>query len=482
MADTSAPATATLPRVIQGGMGVAVSSWQLARRVSMAGGLGVVSGTGLDIVLARRLQDGDPDGDVRRALAAFPVPEIAAEILERYFVEGGKAADAPYLPTSRPSLDPSLRADRLIVAANFVEVWLAREGHGGTVGVNYLEKIQMTTPASAYGAMLAGVDAVLMGAGIPAHIPAMLTTLADHGTTSLPVDVADAGDEKYVIAFDPIATLGTRLAPVTRPTFLAIVSSHVLAAYLARDEATRPDGFVIEAPTAGGHNAPPRGKLVVDDLGQPVYGPRDEANLTAMVDLGLPFWLAGSFGTPERLREALELGASGIQVGTLFALSLDSGFRGDLRDALLASIADDTLVVRTDALASPTGFPFKVVQMPGTLSDTALHEARTTVCDLGHLRQPFRKADGAIDYRCASEPAAIFVRKGGEAEATQGRVCLCNALCASVGLPQVRKGGEPELPLITLGDDLVGARVLLASHPGGWTADTAVRWLLGEPA
>ena len=66
----------------------------------------------------------------------------------------------------------------LTVVANFVEVFLAKEGHDGVVGVNYLEKIQMTTPAAAYGAMLAGVDAVLMGAGIPAHIPAMLDDLA----------------------------------------------------------------------------------------------------------------------------------------------------------------------------------------------------------------------------------------------------------------------------------------------------------------
>ena len=48
------------PVIIQGGMGVAVSSWHLAREVSRAGHLGVVSGTALDAVLARTLQDGDP--------------------------------------------------------------------------------------------------------------------------------------------------------------------------------------------------------------------------------------------------------------------------------------------------------------------------------------------------------------------------------------------------------------------------------------
>ena len=66
------------PIIIQGGMGVAVSAWHLAREVAQRGQLGVVSGTALDGVLARRLQDGDPGGHMRRALAAFPSPAIRA--------------------------------------------------------------------------------------------------------------------------------------------------------------------------------------------------------------------------------------------------------------------------------------------------------------------------------------------------------------------------------------------------------------------
>ena len=51
---------AFLPVIIQGGMGAGVSSWRLARAVSSTGQLGVVSGTALDVILARRLQEGDP--------------------------------------------------------------------------------------------------------------------------------------------------------------------------------------------------------------------------------------------------------------------------------------------------------------------------------------------------------------------------------------------------------------------------------------
>ncbi|GAB1456216.1 hypothetical protein MASR2M48_15240 [Spirochaetota bacterium] len=56
------------PSIIQGGMGVGVSDWRLARSVSIQGALGVVSGTALDTVMARRLQQGDQGGHMRRGL------------------------------------------------------------------------------------------------------------------------------------------------------------------------------------------------------------------------------------------------------------------------------------------------------------------------------------------------------------------------------------------------------------------------------
>ena len=66
-----------LPKIIQGGMGAGVSSWYLANTVANLGQLGVVSGTAIELIVARRLQDGDEGGHMRRALAAFPFPEMA---------------------------------------------------------------------------------------------------------------------------------------------------------------------------------------------------------------------------------------------------------------------------------------------------------------------------------------------------------------------------------------------------------------------
>ena len=94
------------PIIIQGGMGVAVSSWQLARAVAKAGHLGVVSGTALDGVLARVLQDGDPGGHARRALAHFPSPAMAQRVLDAYFLEGGRAEGQPYRPHPTLTIAP----------------------------------------------------------------------------------------------------------------------------------------------------------------------------------------------------------------------------------------------------------------------------------------------------------------------------------------------------------------------------------------
>lgn len=467
-----------LPVVIQGGMGVAVSSWPLARAVSARGQLGVVSGTALDVVVARRLQDGDPGGHVRRALAHFPVPELAARVLRRYFRPGGRGPGQPYAPVPKLRLTATPATLELSVVANFAEVWLAKEGHDGLVGINFLEKVQMATPAAAYGAMLAGVDYVLMGAGIPAEIPQLLDRLARHEPVQLDAHV-DGATTSYRVGLDPRELTGGDLAPLRRPRFLAIVSAHVLAAYLAREEATRPDGFVIEGPPAGGHNAPPRGRLVLDEDGQPVFGPRDEADLAKVAAVGLPFWLAGGYSTPDRVREALAAGAVGVQAGTPFALASESGVAPDLRRELLVRLGGGDLSVRTDPLASPTGFPFKVVSLPGTLSGDETFEARPRLCDLGYLRVPFERAPGKVGYRCPGEPVEAYARKGGAVEDTVGRKCLCNGLTATVGLGQTRKDGYEEPALVTLGTDLDGVGQLLARYPDGWTAEQAVDFLLG---
>jgi len=461
-----------LPQIIQGGMGVAVSNWRLANAVSRAGQLGVISGTGMDTVLVRRLQDGDPGGHVRRAMERFPIPGVAQEVLRRYFNPNGRTEGAAYklLPMYKQVV--SAARQRVTMLANFVEVSLAREGHDGPVGINLLTKVQMPNMASLYGAMLAGVNVVLMGAGIPREIPGVLDALAEHRLATLRFDVEGLGrEETEVLRFDP----QEHWAPsgvLERPRFIAVVAAASLAATLARKSNGRVDGFVVEGPTAGGHNAPPRGELRLSDRGEPVYGDRDIVDLAKLRELSLPFWLAGGAGSPEGRRAALAGGAAGIQVGTLFAYCDESGIAPNVKQRVLEAVAAGEASVRTDPRASPTGYPFKIVELPGE-PDPA---ERPRICDIGYLRTPARTAAGKLVYRCPAEPVDAYVAKGGSAADTVGRRCLCNGLVASVGYAQTR-ATEDEHPLVTSGDDLLHISRFLGERRG-YTAHDVITYLL----
>jgi len=467
------------PRIIQGGMGVGVSNWRLANAVSRLGQLGVVSGTALDTVFVRRLADGDLGGHMRRGLDAFPFPAMARRIWEEYFVPGGKSSPTPYPNLPMHQHVQSRKRAELCIIANFVEVFLAREGHDHPVGINFLEKVQLPHLTSIYGAMLAGVGYVLMGAGIPLQIPAVLDAfVAQHPAVyRLNVAGAPAGAET-LMHFDPSDYAEGPLPRLERPKFLAIVSSNTLAVTMLRRASGRVDGFVIEGPTAGGHNAPPRGKLQLTSSGEPIYGERDAVNLADLRALGVPFWLAGGYGHAGQLHDALEQGAAGIQAGTAFAFSRESGLRDDVKATVIEQAVAGTAAVHTDPRVSPTGFPFKVVQLQGTWSEAAVYQARQTVCDLGYLREPYTMPDGRIGYRCAAEPVATYVAKGGDPEDTVGRKCLCNALLANIGHPQIRDNGALELPLVTAGDDLNVVAQFVAPAARSYSAADVVSALL----
>ena len=470
--------------IIQGGMGAGVSTWKLARSVAECGQMGVVSGTAIDLIVARRLQTGDPGGHCRRALRHFPFPDVAERILERYFIEGGKAADAPFRSIPVPAVEPSPQLLELTVAANFVEVFLAKEGHDGTVGINYLEKIQLPTLPSIFGAMLAGVDRVLMGAGIPRLIPGILDRLSRGEDVELPIVV---GKDKAgtMSRFSPRAFCGGEPPKLNRPKFLAIVASAALAVMLAKKADGHVDGFIVEGPTAGGHNAPPRGRTKLDDNGEPIYGERDNVDLAEFRAIGRPFWLAGSYGRPERLSAALAEGAAGVQVGTAFAYCDESGIAPHLKQHVIDRVlAGEEIRVITDPRASPTGFPFKIVDKAGTAKDPETYAQRKRVCDLGYLRHAFRKEDGSVGWRCPSEPHAAWEKKAGEAEETENRICVCNGLMATIGLGQTRKwGGDwltEEPPLITSGNDLEAIRRFMPPGARSYGAADVVKQILGE--
>ena len=459
-------------------MGIGVSGWQLAGVVARLGQLGVVSGAGAHIVMSRVLQHGDEGSHYRRALAQFPDQGMAERVLASYFVAGGIDPATPFRGIRQFSVESCREVIEFTMCANFAQVWLAKEGHGNGIGVNFLEKVQLPFLFALYGALLAGVDYILIGAGVPNQVPAALQKLARHEPASyllhIPGDGANAG--KVFVTFDPADFFPPGRPQLKVPKFFPIVASASLAQALMKSGDI--DGFVIEGPTAGGHNAPPRGHSQLSSDGEPVYGPRDEVDFERLYKLERPFWLAGGYASPAGLQKAISLGAQGIQVGSIFALCEESRISKDLKQAIRRAGFRGEQRVFTDPRGSPTGFPFKVATLPGTLSEPDFYAARERVCDLRGLQELYRTADGSVGYRCPAEPVEQFVAKGGNPEATVGRKCLCNALLANLGLGQWRADGGVELPLVTLGDDLSFLRNLMTDESSAYTAEQALAYLL----
>jgi len=214
--------------------------------------------------------------------------------------------------------------------------------------------------------------------------------------------------------------------------------------------------------------------------GEPVYGERDRPDLEKIRALGLPFWIAGAHAEPSKLAEAQRLGAVGVQIGTAFAFCDESGIDPALKRDVRALSRAGRTHIHTDPHASPTGFPFKVLDHPETLSNRLLYAQRPRICDLGYLREAYTKPDGTVGYRCAGEPVDDYVRKGGTEADTVGRKCLCNGLLATIGLGQ-RSARHSEPALITAGHDVAGLERFFTDNRDRYSAADVIHALLGLP-
>jgi nitronate monooxygenase len=465
------------PKIIQGGMGVKISGWSLARAVSMSEQQGTVSGIALERITAIILQLGDPGGHIRRALSHFQFPDIAKKVLDAF---SPKNTNGPY-KISRTAPIFTIRPSELLIAlticANFAFVWLAKEGHNNPISINYLEKLAMPHVYAITGAMMAKVDYITMGAGIPLQIPEVINNISEGKTASYPVPIAGKSLTSYTMEFNPKKFFGDDFPLLPRSGFIPIISSNPLANLLmAKTPTGSIHGFVVERPSAGGHNAPPRKKLF-NENGELIYGKKDEVDYGQIADLGLPFWIGGSCASPDKLKWAQLLGAAGIQVGSIFALCDESDMGTNLKNQLKQAGFNGNLSVITDAKISPTGYPFKVARLAGTISETEIYNNRQRICDQGGLVSLYEKKDGTIGYRCGAEPVLNYLRKEGVADDTISRACLCNGLFATTGI-QAKKTFEA--PIITLGEDLSFLRQLMKDANSTYSAKDAINYLLSD--
>jgi NAD(P)H-dependent flavin oxidoreductase YrpB (nitropropane dioxygenase family) len=433
-----------MPRLIQAGMGVHISSARLANATSRLGALGVVSGVGLRHTVIEEVRSGDQEAI--ETAARFPLARYVEELLA--YAPGGAKHRRP-APLDDPDPRRGARAKRLSVICAYVEVMRARAGHRGKVGINVMWKCALTVLPTIYGAMLAGVDALLCGAGVPMELPDIVLRIrAGEDLAYLPLS-GTGTHVRLEIARDRPAPLIENLRP---PRMIPVLSNfafpkRILDVWEREYGGERPFAFVLENHLAGGHNAPPRNKSEFGDLDNiDHYFEKVQA-------LGVPVYVAGALrrgGTRADLEEWIGRGAYGLQVGSRFALCEESGLRPDLKEQVIARNARGETEVVTDRRLSPTGYPFKHVPLPNTLSDPAVQGRRRRICNRGYLLQSHftPRPDGTVreTYVCPAMPERQYLRLGGEAGEMEGRVCLCNALLSTAGFYS-----DTEAPLVTLG-------------------------------
>ena len=198
-----------LPSVVCDGRRAKGSNWRLARTLSRAGQIGVISLASIDRVLIERLEAGDIGGAIRWALDEMPVADLGARIKQRYFFPFGTNVAA-----RRKRSPTRVNATTAIAAGAFAEVYLAKHGHSGVIGIAWPSAGASFDLPALYGAMLARVDCVLAPLCAAECVATVIDQLACGEVEELP--------------------LPTDGSPLHRPGVLVVDSTSPLAVSLSR--------------------------------------------------------------------------------------------------------------------------------------------------------------------------------------------------------------------------------------------------------
>lgn len=323
--------------VIQGGMGVGVSLYPLAGAVAREGGIGVVSSACLDRLVSRR-----NDKKVNSYEAAYE------------------------------------------------EVSRAKAG-GGYAGINIMCALVRDYDASVRGALDAGADVIISGAGLPMGLPA--------------------------------------IQPPKDTALIPIVSSTRALELICKKWAKlgyRPDAVVLEGPLAGGHLGFRMDQIDLEaNKLENLLPPVKEY---ALKNGDFPVIVAGGIYTNGDIRRYLAMGADGVQMGTRFLATEESSASAEYKEAVVASKDEDIIVAHDPG--SPCGLPFRVIkQSPMYVS--ALQRLRKPRCDKGYVL--LKDAEGKFS-RCPAKAS------------NEHHFCICNGLLSSAGYNR-----EKEEPLFTVG-------------------------------
>ena len=323
--------------IIQGGMGVGVSLHPLAKAVALEGGLGIVSSAILDRIVSKR---------------------------------NGKKIN------THDSV--------------FEEVSLSKT-KDGFAGINIMMALGRDFIDSVKGALDAGADAIISGAGLPLNLPIIQP----------PKDTA--------------------LIPI-------VSSAHALDIICKKWEKLgyRPDAVVLEGPLAGGHLG-----FRIDQVD--LESNKLENLLPPVKDMArkfgdMPVIVAGGIYTHADIVKFMDMGADGVQMGTRFLATIESSATEAYKQAVVSAKEEDIIVAHRPG--SPCGLPFRVIkQSPMYVS--ALQRKRTPKCDKGYVLM--KDAEGKYTV-CPAK------------ESNENYFCICNGLLSSAGY-----NADKEESLFTVG-------------------------------
>lgn len=310
--------------IIQGGMGVGVSLYPLAKAVAREGGLGIVSSACIDRLLSKR---------------------------------NGKKLNT--------------------YEAVYEEISLSKI-QNGFAGINIMAALVRDYNDSVKGALDAGADVIISGAGLPLNLPAIQP----------PKDTA--------------------LVPI-------VSSARALEIICKKWEKLgyRPDAVVLEGPLAGGHLG-----FRIDQV--ELESNKLENLLPPVKEMAIkcgdfPVIVAGGIYTHEDIVQFMSMGADGVQMGTRFLATEESSASDDYKRAVLQAREEDIVVAHRPG--SPCGLPFRVIkQSPMYVS--SLKQLRKPKCDKGYVLM--KDPEGKFSLCPAKQDNEKYF-------------CICNGLLSSGG-------------------------------------------------
>ncbi len=322
---------------IQGGMGIGISLARLAKAVARRGGIGTISSVGLDLLVGKRL---------------------------------------------------GRRLNSRQAAA--IEVAEAKNA-GGFIAINIMVAVPKSFNDSILGAIEGGVDAIIIGAGLP---------------TTLPKTVGEAD-----VALIPIIS--------------SVKALRIIFKRWADRYKRTPDAVVLEGPLAGGHLGFAFSDVNKDEFRlENIFGPVKEF---ARTHGDFPVIVAGGvYYHEDILRWINEIGADGVQMGTRFAATIESNASDQFKQAIIDCKEKDIIIAEKPG--SPCGLPFRIIESSAGYQ-SALKKNRLSKCNRGFVAR--KDEDGNFTVCSAKDSGEDF--------------CICNVLLSAQGFT------DKEEPIYTVG-------------------------------